>query len=136
MPDPSLRPIVINENERPRDGWDDPVRGRIHWRTLFSKGLSASEAITCGVASLEPGDWLARHRHAPPEIYYVLDGTGIVTLEEKEVAIEAGHAVFIPAMARHGIRQTGERTLKFFYAFAVDGFEDVTYLFPGDEASV
>jgi len=129
MSDQTLKPLVINETERPIDGWDDPERGRVRWRTLFSKGVSASEGVTCGVALLGPGDWLARHRHAPPEVYYVVEGAGTVFLEGIERRVGPGDSVFIPGMALHGISQVGEAPLKFFYVFGVDSFDDVTYLF-------
>jgi mannose-6-phosphate isomerase-like protein (cupin superfamily) len=122
-------PIARDKKDAPRDGWDDPVRGRIHWRTLFSQGLTESAGITCGVAELKPGDWLGLHRHAPPEIYYVLAGAGIVSLEGREIAVQAGSAVFIPGMAEHGIRQTGSEVLRLLYAFPVDSFDNVDYHF-------
>jgi mannose-6-phosphate isomerase-like protein (cupin superfamily) len=52
-----------------------------------------------------------------------------VTLEDKEVAVKAGSAVFIPGMAEHGVRQTGTERLRFFYAFPVDSLDKVEYLF-------
>jgi mannose-6-phosphate isomerase-like protein (cupin superfamily) len=124
-------PIVVDEANAQRDGWDDPVRGRIHWRTLFSRGLTPSEGMTCGVAELGPGDWLGLHRHAPLEIYYVFAGAGVVSLDGREIAVKAGAAVFIPGMAEHGVRQTGSEVLRLFYAFPVDSFDSVEYLFSG-----
>ncbi len=124
-----LQPIALDEGDAPLDGWDHPVRGRIHWRTLFSQGRTRSAGITCGVAELKPGDWLGLHRHAPPEIYYVLAGAGIVSLDGREIAVRAGSAVFIPGMAEHGIRQTGTEVLRLLYAFPVDSFDSVEYLF-------
>jgi mannose-6-phosphate isomerase-like protein (cupin superfamily) len=124
-----LSPIVLDERDVAPDGWDDPQRGRLHWRTLFSQGATPTEAITCGVAELAPGDCLERHRHAPAEVYYVVAGEGIVVLEGKEIALRPGAAVFIPGMAEHGVRQTGAATLRFFYVFAVDSFDGVEYLF-------
>jgi mannose-6-phosphate isomerase-like protein (cupin superfamily) len=129
QPSHSSQPLVIDEAGAPIDGWDDPIRGRIRWRTLFSKGGTPTDGITCGVAELEPGDWLGLHSHAPPEIYYVFAGSGVVTLDGREVAVRAGSAVFIPGMAEHGIRQTGTERLRFFYGFPVDSFDDVEYLF-------
>jgi len=123
------RPLVLAEADAPLDGWDDPVKGRLRWRTLFSKGGTPTDGITCGVAELGPGDWLGLHRHAPPEIYYVLAGAGVVTLAGKETPINAATAVFIPGMTEHGIRQTGEDPLRFFYGFPVDSFAAVDYLF-------
>ena len=122
-------PLVIDGAEAPEDGWDDPVRGRLSFRTLFSRGLTSTEGMTCGVTELKPGDWLGLHRHAPAEIYYVFAGAGIVSLEGREFRVRAGSAVFIPGMAEHGIRQTGSETLRLVYAFPVDMFDSVEYMF-------
>jgi mannose-6-phosphate isomerase-like protein (cupin superfamily) len=127
-----VEPIVIDEVDAPADGWDDPVKGRVRWRTLFSGDGTPTDGITCGVADLEPGGWLGLHRHAPPEIYFVFAGSGVVTLNGREVGVKAGSAVFIPGMAEHGIRQTGTERLKFFYGFPVDSFGSVEYLFSAD----
>ncbi|RBP16081.1 dimethylsulfoniopropionate lyase DddW [Roseiarcus fermentans] len=127
-----IGPLVLDEAELPLDGWDDSVRGRINWRTLFSKGGTPTDGITCGVADLGAGGWLGLHRHSPPEIYYVVAGTGVVTLDGVEKPVKAGCAVFIPAMVEHGIRQTGTERLRFFYGFPVDSFDSVEYLFSAD----
>ena len=129
---PISRPLVLDEKDAPLDGWDDPVRGRIRWRTLFSKGGTPTDGITCGVAELDRGGWLGLHRHEPSEIYYVLTGEGVVTLGGDETPVKAGSAVFIPAMAEHGVRQTGADRLRFLYGFPVDSFDGVVYLFSAD----
>jgi mannose-6-phosphate isomerase-like protein (cupin superfamily) len=125
----AVLPFVIDEANAPQDGWDDAVRGRLRWRTLFSRGLTPTAGMTCGVTALGPGDWLGLHRHAPPEVYYVFAGAGILSLEGREVLVSAGSAVFLPGMAEHGIRQTGNEVLRLFYAFPVDSFDSVEYLF-------
>ena len=51
------------------------------------------------------------------------------TLEGREIPVKAGSAVFILAMAEHGIRQTGSEILCLFYAFPVDSLDSVEYLF-------
>ena len=122
-------PLVIDKAEAPEDGWDDPVRGRLSWRTLFSQGLTQTAGVTCGVTELGPGDWLGLHRHAPPEVYYVFAGAGLLSLDGREIPVRAGSAVFIPGMAEHGIRQMGNEILRLFYAFPVDSFDSVEYLF-------
>ena len=65
----------------------------------------------------------------PAEIYYVVEGHGIVTLDGVDHPVSAGTAVYIPGDAEHGIRNAGQTPLRFFYAFAVDSFGDVTYRF-------
>ena len=122
-------PLALNEKDLAEEGWDDPVRGRLRWRTLFSKGMTPTAGMTCGVTELASGDWLGLHRHPPAEVYYVFAGAGLMTVDGREIPVKAGSAVFIPGMAEHGIRQTGNETLRLFYAFPVDSFEGVEYLF-------
>jgi mannose-6-phosphate isomerase-like protein (cupin superfamily) len=130
MPDQdAVRPLVIDEAEAAQDSWDDPVRGRLDFRTLFSRGRTETAGLTCGMTELKAGGWLGLHRHAPHELYYIFAGAGIVSLEGREFPVKAGSAVFIPGMAEHGIRQTGSEPLRLFYAFPVDSFGGVEYLF-------
>jgi mannose-6-phosphate isomerase-like protein (cupin superfamily) len=124
-----VEPFARDEADAPQDGWDDPVRGRLRWRTLFSQGATPSKGMTCGVAEFRPGEWLGLHRHSPAEIYYVFAGAGLMSLEGREIPVKAGSAIFIPGMAEHGIRQTGNEILRLFYVFPVDSFDGVEYLF-------
>ncbi len=121
--------LIIRTEEQTLDGWDDPVKGRVGWRTLFSADQTPTQALTAGIAELQPGGWLGLHRHTPPEIYYVLEGSGIVTLDGVEHPVAAGTAVFIPGNCEHGISNAGAAPLRFLYAFAVDSFGEVEYRF-------
>jgi quercetin dioxygenase-like cupin family protein len=129
MPVPRSEPLVIDLHDRPRDGWDDPLRGKVGWRTLFSGDIAPTDSLTAGVAELAPGGWLGLHRHRPAEIYFVLEGNGMLTLEGREHTVGPGAAVFIPADAEHGIRNAGDEPLRLLYAFAVDSFAEVEYRF-------
>jgi len=124
-----LKPLVISESDVARDSWDDTIKGVLGFRTLFSAGTTATQALTAGVADLNAGDWLGLHRHTPAEIYYIVQGHGTVTLDGADYPASAGTAVYIPGGTEHGIRNTGPTPLRFFYAFAVDSFDDVTYRF-------
>lgn len=124
----NTRPVFATALERPTDGWHDN-RGNLSWTTLFSAGQTPTDTFTAGVAVVEPGGFLALHRHAPAEIYFVLEGTGRITIDGAIREIASGTAVFIPGNAEHGIRNDGTATLRFLYAFATNAFEDVTYIF-------
>jgi quercetin dioxygenase-like cupin family protein len=125
----NVRPIVVREHDAARDLWNDGAKGVLTFRTLFSAGTTETRSLTAGVADLEPGDWLGLHRHTPAEVYYVVDGEGIVSLDGVEHSISAGTAVFIPGNAEHGIRNTASASLRFFYVFAADSFDDIEYRF-------
>jgi len=122
-------PLVIQEADVTRDAWADPVKGVLGFRTLFSGGTTTTQTLTAGIADLNPDGWLGLHRHTAAEVYYVVEGQGIVTLDGVDHPVFAGTAVHIPSDAEHGIRNIGQTPLRFFYAFAVDSFDDVIYRF-------
>ena len=124
-----VRPIVLREHDAAPEFWNDGAKGVLSFRTLFSAGTTETRSLTAGVADLESGHWLGLHRHTPAEVYYVVAGDGIVSLDGVEHSVSAGTAVFIPGNAEHGIRNTGPAPLRFFYAFAVDSFDDIEYQF-------
>jgi quercetin dioxygenase-like cupin family protein len=123
-------PIVVDEQDRAPETWPDKPAGG-SWKTLISGGITPSEALTLGVARLGPGETLGAHRHAQPEVYLVLGGTGVVTIAGDAHDVAAGKAVFIPGNAVHSLECTGEEDLRIAYAFAADSMDDVEYDFLG-----
>ena len=123
----------------PDDGWDEPEgRGVARWKALFSGDLTPTAGLTSGIVFLEPGGFLAPHRHPPAEIYHVLDGELTVTIDGSEYRAGAGDTLHIPGMAEHGCRNLTALPLRFLYVFPTDSFADVTYIFSarGDPAAV
>lgn len=128
MSEDVLQPVLLHEAECD-EGWNKERNGRIGWRTLFSNERTPTESLTAGVGEIGPGDRLGAHQHTPPEVYYILAGEGAVRIREEEYRVKPGSAVFIPGDAVHGLCNTGQDTLRFFYVFAADSFEDVDYHF-------
>ena len=123
-------PFIVLDRGAPDDGWNEPEgRGLVGWQTLLSADTTPTDSLTAGIAVLEPGGHLALHRHDPAELYFLLEGEGIVTLEGVEHRIAKGACVFIPGNAEHGIRNEGAARLRFLYAFPTDGFSNVEYRF-------
>jgi quercetin dioxygenase-like cupin family protein len=115
--------------------WDDATRGLVTFRTKFSADATPTCRLTTGVGELPVGGRLALHRHEQEETYYVLEGTGTVTLDGAEYAVVAGSSVFFPSQVEHGITNTGQSPVRFFYAFAADALSEVSYLFSGAPGS-
>ncbi len=124
--------IVMRDSDVALDRWSDPVRGRVGFRTLLGGPETRTADFTAGVTELEPEGWLGHHRHAPSELYHVLDGEGTLTIDGAEHAVSAGTTAYIPGDSEHGIRNTGAGRLRFFYAFGVGSFEQVEYRFTDD----
>jgi mannose-6-phosphate isomerase-like protein (cupin superfamily) len=123
------RAMVVDESDVPLERWSDPVRGEVGFRTLLGGDETATDSFTAGVTEMQPDDWLGHHRHEPSEVYYVIHGHGTLVVEGEQHAVSAGSTVFIPGNAEHGIRNTGDGPLRFFYAFAVGSFADIEYRF-------
>ncbi len=122
------KPVLRREDEAAEETWDD-ARGRLSFRTLIDGDETPTNDLTFGTATLKAGEWLALHRHAQPEIYYILAGEGQMTIDGMSYDVAAGTGIFIPGNAEHGIKNEGPATLKFLYAFAVNGFSEVVYVF-------
>ena len=128
-------PLVIHESDVDPVHWSDPVRGEVGFRTVFGAPGTTNPDFTAGVTELGPEGWLGHHRHDPAELYYVVDGSGTLTVDGAEHAVRAGTAVYVPGGAEHGIRNTGAGPLRFFYAFAVGSFDEIEYRFSADDRS-
>ena len=124
--------IVVHESSCPLETWDDARRGNVVWRTLISGDRTPTAQMTLGVAEIGPGqaERFRMHRHEAAEIYYVLSGEGVVSMDGTEHPLRAGSSVFIPGNVLHGARNTGNKTLRLLYVFAADSFSGIEYVFP------
>lgn len=84
-------------------------------------------------ARLPIGAKTAPHRHPKTEeIYYILVGTGRMTIGEKSEDVGPGDAIAIPPDAVHQICNTGDQTLKFLCCCAPGYEHDDTVLLDDD----
>jgi mannose-6-phosphate isomerase-like protein (cupin superfamily) len=61
--------------------------------------------------ALKPGSGIGLHVQKEDEIYYVLSGTGTMTLDGKTVDVTPGTAVLTRTGSSHSLRQTGKEDL-------------------------
>ncbi len=128
--DQNTPPFIINENNCEHEKWPDKSRGDIKWKTLISGDKMASDGISCGIAELsEKESSLHLHQHAIPEVYYILQGKGIMPIDDKIFEVSTGSTIYIPNNALHQITNTSKKPLRFFYVFPTNTFSDVEYNF-------
>lgn len=108
--------------------WADPACGAIGWRTLLSAGLTPSRGLTCGIATLEPGEDFTLHYHPQPEVYLALEGTAVIMVDGIPRPMVPEAVLFIPGGAIHGIPPVTAR-FRYFYCFATDSFSEIAYSF-------
>ncbi|KAK3115586.1 hypothetical protein LTR53_004892 [Teratosphaeriaceae sp. CCFEE 6253] len=114
---------------------DRKTNGNVTWKTLFSAPGTATDTFTSGIATCQPGSStscpgdLKAHRHSYAELYHIVSGQGVLTIEGVEHAVSAGSVLFIPGDAEHGVKCTGTEELVWWYVFAARAFEEVVYRF-------
>jgi len=68
---------------------------------------SLAEEILPAGASVTP-----HHHEVIEEIYYVIEGEGMMRIDDEEREVEAGDAVYIPRFSRHTLTNTGNGPMK------------------------
>ena len=126
-----VRPFLIEEEDCPLEGWDDPTRGTATWKTLISADRTPTDSLTVGTAEVpsDSGIPYRKHRHAHPEVYYILEGEGRVWIDGEEYAVKTGSTLFIPGSSEHAVCNPGKRPLKLLYVFPAGAFDEVEYEF-------
>jgi mannose-6-phosphate isomerase-like protein (cupin superfamily) len=64
-------------------------------------------------AMVRPGETSLPHRMKTTEVYYILEGEGIMYIEDESEKVHAGQAVYIPPSDKQYIKNTGNSDLKF-----------------------
>lgn len=127
--------VVPAPADHPRESWDDPVRGRLAWSLLLEgSGWTGAGPAAVGLAELGVDGWLGLHRHTAPELYHVVAGRVVVTIDGDEQEAGPGDVVALPGDAEHGIRAVGAEPARFLFVFPHDHFADVEYRFTAEDA--
>lgn len=127
-----MQPQVRAVEDVPPEVWEDPVRGNLAFRVLFSADRTPTSSLYTGVRELLPAGWLGLHRHAQAEFSYVLEGSGVVVVDGVEHPVAAGSAVTVRGNAERGSHNTGDGPVRVLYAFATDSVDDVEYRFSAE----
>ena len=74
--------------------------------------LVKGEQLFAGLNCFEPGQQHEPHVHAGQDkLYYVIQGTGLVRIAEREEQLSAGDVAFAPSGVVHSIRNSGTERL-------------------------
>ena len=127
-----MDPIIRRLDDYEWAGWPEEqvrARGEVTWKALQGDPTDETDMVL-GVARVLKGQSLEAHRHEPPETYYVLSGSGIVTIEHKEYPVDPDTMLYIPGDALHQINNYEDEPLRILYLFATNDFGNVIYRFP------
>jgi quercetin dioxygenase-like cupin family protein len=116
----------------PGEGWHE-----LQVRWLVTRELVGSETTVVGLSVFPPGAKHDLHRHPHAEEWeYVLSGSGIKRVGDRDVPISAGDIVFTPRDAYHGVANTTDETLTTLWGYTgAASLEEAGYVRPADDDS-
>jgi mannose-6-phosphate isomerase-like protein (cupin superfamily) len=79
---------------------------------------SAAEHLTTTLAVIRPGGEQGIHSHPPEQVYFILEGCGLMTVGSETQRVGPGECIFIPSGQPHGLKNDGDMTLRYFSAAA------------------
>ncbi len=87
--------------------------GSFEMRFVYGPGDLVSSLRVFELCRMPPGTSIGEHLHDDTEeIYFVLSGVGVMSLDGEEREVRAGDAVLTQPLARHGIRNPGPDELE------------------------
>ena len=69
--------------------------------------------------ALKPGSGIGYHEQHEDEVYYVLSGRGVMTLDDKPVDVGPGTAILTRPGSSHGLKQSGSEDLVVLIAYEI-----------------
>lgn len=83
---------------------------------LVSELTGSARNLAITLVEMEPGGVQQVHSHKPEQMYYILEGSGIMTVNGEQRPVQAGDCVFYPSYAKHGLKNTGATVLRYLSA--------------------
>lgn len=82
-------------------------------RPLIDRTTAPITQCSLAEETLPPGKSVTPHHHAVlEEIYYILSGSGVMTIGDESQAVSAGDAIYIPKNNVHTLTNTGTEDMK------------------------
>ena len=102
---------------------------------LVSEEATGAKNITTSLVEMEPGGVQHIHFHETEQCYFILAGTGEMTVGNETQEVSAGMSIFIPSNQQHGLVNTSEGVLRYLSAGSPPfGAESEVELWPLDPA--
>ena len=102
---------ILRKNTAPRY-----QRDNIESFLLVSATTCDAENLSITIVEMEPGGFQHLDSHEPEQMYYILEGQGLMNVDGEERRVQAGDCIFFPSFVEHGLKNTGEGVLRYLSA--------------------
>ena len=90
---------------------------------LFGEINTGCKDISIQITEVLPTKIQTLHKHPENQCYYIISGKGLMIINDEERNVEDGDAIFIPSNSVHGIKNIGNKILKYLTANKSFGIE-------------
>jgi len=112
--------IIANENDLLPSAISSPEVKGAAMKVLISADEGWKDHVM-RVIELEPGGYTPHHAHDWPHINYMIEGTGVLQIDDQENVLSAGSYAYVPAGQVHQFRNTGNGKFRFMCIVPTEG---------------
>jgi mannose-6-phosphate isomerase-like protein (cupin superfamily) len=102
---------VLRVNSSPRYKRND-----ITSYLLVSEDTCNAKNLSITIVEMEPGGIQHVHAHESEQMYYIMEGSGLMTLDDEQQRVETGDCIFFSSFSRHGLENIGGTILRYLSA--------------------
>lgn len=92
------------------------ILSNMETRNSYFDTFLSSNSLAIGVIMLKPRENDDQQPHSSDEVYYVIEGSGLIDIEGKDYVMRQGNFIFVPAKAAHRFHKNKD-TLIVLYIF-------------------
>ena len=86
-------------------------------RPLIDRTTSSITQCSLAEEILPPGAAVTPHHHQQlEEIYYLVEGRGVMTVGDEQQEVSAGDAIYVPRHQLHTLKNTGDTPIRLLVA--------------------
>jgi putative monooxygenase len=86
-------------------------------RVLVADKTVGGNVSDLGYSVFKPGTSTADLSHETEELAYIVSGRGVIRLEDRDVPVAAGQALYVPAKIWHAVLNPGGEDLVMVFSF-------------------
>lgn len=91
-------------------------------RVLVAEQTVGGNASALGYSVFKPGTSTPDLSHTVEELAYIISGSGTIRLEDRDVPVSAGQALYVPARLWHTVLNPGGEDLVMVFSFPSPGY--------------
>lgn len=99
---------ILNRLDAPRY-----IRDGIVGHLLVSPRTCGAQHLATSFVEIASGGEQQLHSHEPEQVYFIIEGTGDMTVGDERARVEASDCIYVPSNVPHGLQSAGDGLLRY-----------------------